>query len=269
MLDISQNPLRLLPKLPLHYNFPRLKKLFIHSCGLSILPSMLLEMLNHLEYIHLGFNGILRIPPKFFQNLRRLKTVMLMNNKLEHLEDNIFEDCRNITYVSLKHNRLKSLGNVFKHTSKLNKLFLRFNDFEVLKEDEFKYFISLEYLDIGRNKITRLETNVFLMMKKIKELRLDWNRISSLNHSLNSLRSLEILFLNSNQLEIITESDLLGLVQLKALHLDRNKLRNVNGAFRTLSNLRYLDLRRNRLHTLAKNSFPENPSLLELSVLCK
>lgn len=98
----------------------------------------------------------------------------------------------------------------FRGTPNLTRLFLRQNNIEELPNGIFKDLLYLEVLDLGGNKISIIESNLFGFIP-LKGLILDSNNLTTLNLKVQSLKHLDV---SNNRLMSITVEHLNKLVDL-------------------------------------------------------
>ena len=152
------------------------------------------------------------------------------------------------------------------------------------------YPVDIVALEFTQQNILEINGNPFLILDKLKQLILEYNRLSFLHHSVFSgLNSLMYLSLKGNQLVtleialfqnltelvilVLSENNLrsfhsdtfMNLVNLNKLYLGRNNLVDIpNSTFSHLRNLSLLDLSNNKLQKLSMNIFEKLQNLSQL-----
>ncbi|XP_050428977.1 protein toll-like [Adelges cooleyi] len=119
--------------------------------------------------------------------------------------------------VSKADSKLILTNDTFNGTPNLIKLFLRSNNIDHLPKYVFKQLTALERLDLGGNKLTNLDPDLFNGIP-LKILNLDSNSLTTLSLKIQSLIHLE---LSNNKLTAI---DVDNLNNLKHLYLNKNVL---------------------------------------------
>ena len=113
----------------------------------------------------------------------------------------------------------------------------------------FTYFITFRYL--SDNQISAIELGAFSSLVRLKILKLDGNRLTSItkNQSMFSrLEPLQQLDMSRNQINFLESLCFKGLGHLTVLNLSQNALWNMRSAtFYHLKSLKYLDLSNNKL----------------------
>lgn len=138
---------------------------------------------------------------------------------------------------------------------------------------EIEFFKNLEYLNIKKNKLSRLPIELF-KLKKLASLSLSDNNMSSIPNELARLKSLLSLDMGGNAITYVSSvlgklknlqylslshneittipTEIIKLSSLKDLWLDHNKLSNFPDKICTLESLSDLHLNSNELHSIPK-----------------
>ncbi|TFG22516.1 MAG: leucine-rich repeat domain-containing protein [Promethearchaeota archaeon] len=106
----------------------------------------------------------------------------------------------------------------------------------------------LKELHLGRNFISTIP-EMIRELKNLEMLNLWDNEIQNLPDWLDKLKSLKYLYLSSNQIEVLPKS-IGNMKLLKELDLDTNKLTAIPETIRDLKNLEMLGLTNNKIQTL-------------------
>ncbi|EAL66222.1 hypothetical protein DDB_G0282725 [Dictyostelium discoideum AX4] len=115
---------------------------------------------------------------------------------------------------------------------------------------ELKQLLNLKFLNLSRNKITRLDgiSNIL----KLEDLDVSYNAISIISDDLYQCKLLEKLNLSFNQINNIQSSFIAQLKLLKVLNLSNNLLSQLPNEIGFLNNLTTLNLSFNKLQQLPK-----------------
>ncbi|TRZ01622.1 hypothetical protein DNTS_022974 [Danionella cerebrum] len=146
----------------------------------------------------------------------------------------------------------------------LKSLNLQGNEIQTIPAGAFNGIPNLEWIDLGKNKISSsgIDPQAFKGLKFLSRLYMDGNLLEQIPPELPP--TLQELKINENTLKVIEERSFEGLSSLVTLELEGNLLSegNVNpNAFKPLKELNYLRLNRNHFRTIPQG-LPE--SLLEL-----
>ncbi|KAM6979577.1 extracellular matrix protein 2 [Aplochiton taeniatus] len=146
----------------------------------------------------------------------------------------------------------------------LKSLSLEGNSISTIPEGAFNGIPNLEWINLGKNKLTSagIAPKVFRSLKYLSRLYLDGNLLEEIPADLPS--TLQEVKINENHLTGLQDNSFLGLSSLVILELEGNMLAEGNvdpQAFSPLTQLSYLRLGRNHFRTVPQG-LP--PSLLEL-----
>jgi len=170
--------------------------------------------------------------------------------------------------LNLSNNLLDKLPNELGQMTHLKRLNLSENKLQTLP-DSLRTLVSLERVTLAHNNLTHIPDSVFLGMKNLQSVDIQYNKLSSLPLSIaqptlreliannNLLESIPVavginlpflkkLILHENRINTLP-AQLEGLSSLKHLSLSGNHLEQVPSAIGTLRNLRVLQLSNNRL----------------------
>lgn len=136
-----------------------------------------------------------------------------------------------------------------------------------LTPESFANGRKIELLDLRRNRITRIPSNVLGLMPNLEELDLFDNKISEIEeNAFDGLTNLKRLYLSGNQLTEINSWTFAGAENLQQLLIDDNQIRSIESQSFNLPNLRKIDLKNNRLESLPENLFTLSPMLEQVDV---
>nr|QDE10502.1 toll-like receptor 21 [Lateolabrax maculatus] len=187
------------------------------------IPNKSFVHLPKLQLLRLDQNNLRSIDQFAFQNLHQLKSLNMSNNNISELNPFLFKDLHNLTFLSLTNNKLKQLP-----------------------EGIFLPLLNLTTLIMRQNFLTNFSgiAQSVSFLKKLRELDLCFNNLTSLSHSNVSLpKSLTVLYICRNNLSTLgCKNSFLEFVQL--LDLSYNS-RLPTMAFQgvDLSHINYLRLR--------------------------
>jgi hypothetical protein len=167
-----------------------------------------------------------------FKELAKLKRLNIIRNRLKTLPDIIFQKCTSLQQISLSQNEIVTLDSLlldgliklerfYAHSNKLEfvpknffndgltslKLIdLGFNRISRIEEGNFSHLTQLEILDFSRNVIESLDENIFVNLGKVSELYLNKNLLhdSCLNSLvMHGMKLLKVIQLDFNQITYI------------------------------------------------------------------
>lgn len=155
----------------------------------------------------------------------------------------------------------------FTSLGKLQELRLSGHDLPVIPSS-FVYMTSLRVLQLRRNKIQRMEDDVFALpdgvLSVLEELDLEYNELTSLPESIGNLRSLRVLRASNNRLETIPDTISALSESLAEISLAHNHFVEPPSGFSSLQQLTRLDLAYNRLTRLDSVDFTLLQQLISL-----
>ena len=235
---------------------------------------------------------------------KSLTKIILSRNKIASIDDNAFSSFDQLQSISLSYNDNFSWQTLMNFTSsvsnctKLNSidlsgvlvrtdlvlnsttfsklakcpirylLLLKSDKVSKVKFGTFDHFPKLETLDLSNGVIAEFEDDL-TNLKKLKDLRLQRNRLRFSSVERLSLPSLESLNLAENINQELTEKMFTGFPKLKTLILRSCKIDKIfNNAFAGLSYLRELDLSMNDIggNNIPSKLFNSCPKLKKIDV---
>jgi Leucine-rich repeat (LRR) protein len=200
--------------------------------------------IENFSYNHKGATSIDEIPG-LFSSMPNLSKLSLGYNQLSNLK-NIPTNLPKLTHLYLDHNNLASLGEYLLPYSQLECLDLDSNnvqDFSTLPS-------SLKILDVSNNQLTSFEISPenlpnltyfhanYNKLAEIKDLTLDFSKITDLSLAHNRLRNLQ------------RTPALPPMPQLKNLDISHNRMHNLQGLPADLPSLTRLWISDNQLTSL-------------------
>merc|ERR1711936_815299 len=140
----------------------------------------------------------------------------------------------------------------------ITKLILKYNNFHSV-DASFNFYPELELVDLSSNELVSIPARSFSSQRKLKELRMETNKISQLGEkTFSGLGRLEVLNLAHNLIERLDNRVFRPLRKLKELNLRENRLSEIEDrALTGLSQVRVLDLSDNLLQTVPTASLAE------------
>ncbi|XP_053665233.1 protein slit [Anopheles marshallii] len=193
----------------------------------------LLARATHLTKLLAQDNQISELRRDEFLEAERLEELNLAGNWLAHLNGSLL-NCKGLINANFSENRLQEFS--LQEVAGLRKLRL---------------------LDLSHNRIEVLSGRMENMIDSgliISELRLNNNRLRSLDGALMGLNNLRILNVAHNELQTITPNDLIGMEELERLDLSFNQLKTLEELSKTfLPSLETMNASYNQLTTMHKD----------------
>ncbi|XP_034241259.1 immunoglobulin domain and leucine-rich repeat-containing protein 2 [Thrips palmi] len=174
--------------------------------------------------ILLHSNLISRLSERTFHHLYDLKSLNLVNNSLTELPKNLFKDLVKLTYLNLASNSIHTLlpdaykglvqlrwlnisdnplsvlpARIFQYSPQLETLWIDTTNIEVVEKHTFNGLRNLKELSMKDNMhLEDLEDKMFDDIKKLNYLDLSRNNLTTLPHSLGTLKNLTNLNISQN-----------------------------------------------------------------------
>jgi len=178
------------------------------------------KLFNHINVTKLSYShcmldtGISRTMS--ILGIDEIKSMTLFYMKFNgSLDSFYFSNLNSINQLHIRNTNLILTNESFDGTPNLTELYLRGNSIEEIPSSTFKHLKFLEILDLGGNKITNIDTDLFNGVP-LKGLLLDSNSLKTLSLNVPSLKRLDV---SNNKLTSITVDNLNKLVELS---LNRN-----------------------------------------------
>lgn len=213
------------------------KLMLLHAGNnrLQRLPSQLRSSV-FLESVFLQFNELTSLAGTL-QKARRLKRLHLFHNQIMELAEDEFQDLESLEDLQLGNNRLAFLNGSLLPLRTLRCLNLSYNLFQEFSLREILGLRRLYVIDLSNNNISQLSgqmtQNVVDVETRVIELRLEHNKLQSLDGSLMGLHGLRRLNLSHNLLDKILPDDLIGLEGLRVLDVSFNRLKTLEETSKT------------------------------------
>lgn len=323
LLDISNNNLRELKHVHLILRqLPNLHDLSIHANGLTNFKSQELNNSSlNLTSLDVSQNPIevFQITADIFPNLTRLiigesdkkkqiiwdvhsKTFLHQVSSLDisgiHLA---FDDMKTLlesvssSLMILKMNnmakyRISKLVNISCTIPTMSKFVLQQNKLTFIHSNLFHLCINVTELDVGDNKIKKIQDDAFGSIHDLRILTLAKNKLQSVPAAIRNLPTLSELDLSQNDISELECNDFANLTKLRHLNLyhnsittlkdcvfkdliklevlkmHNNMISDLHNAFTNLSKLKQLHLNANKLTKIKCGEFLGLKSLLNLSL---
>ena len=228
--------------------------------------------LDALTRLDLGHNKLKVLTDRGFSLLPSLQSLSLGHNLISRAEDTSLQGLTSLKRLDLSNNELVALPPRFLQpvVGSLEDLFLQNNSLSVLPPGLFQGMKKLIELDLSHNEITShwVGPDTFSDLLNLRQLDLSFNRMSRVDAgTFKPLRALNGLQLHHNEIESISEDAFSSLQSLQTLVLSNNRLTRLDSQpFSGLHGLMFLSLDNNRLESLHEELFKNISSLLELNL---
>ncbi|XP_051176827.1 toll-like receptor Tollo [Leptopilina boulardi] len=245
--------------------------------------------LMHLVFLDLSYNALTKIDVHVFKGLRNIQVLKLEHNVIETLGSKCFSSLVNLRSLTLSHNKiftfdashsvgLSSLeqlflddnrirgieGHAFKNLSKLQDLSLSGNALSDVPE-AVRELQSLKTLDLGNNRVSRIDNESFVGLNELYGLRLVDNKLENISrNAFASLPSLQVLNLASNMIRHVEPDAFAKNTVMRAIRLDSNQLTEIRGVFAGLSSLVWLNISDNKLLWFDYTDVPPSLTWLDM-----
>ncbi|KAJ8047430.1 Carboxypeptidase N subunit 2 [Holothuria leucospilota] len=250
-------------------NVPRLRILWLHGNMIRYLPAKLFEKTIRLEEIQLYENRLEEIPEELLQNVPLLKLIYLDENRIKRIPEDLFRNVSQLEVISFNRNMIDHVpAKLFEKTTLLEELYLQFNQLLDLPEEMLKTVSNLQNIELSNNEIEQLPLKLFSFNNKshdLTELFLQRNRITYLQSGLFlGLPNLTILCLFDNQIKLI-ESTVFSTTSVK-IYLFGNKMENFTyDSFKNKLMASEIHLYRNNITAISGNATRKVPSRLYIN----
>jgi len=245
-----------------------LLKLNVAHNQITQIPHTMINM-PYLAELNLANNQIWELPEDFGRLAYSLTKINVSNNKLDKLPASIGSLTR-CTEMDFSKNKIYELPVTLSGCKRLQKLNVSNNQIQfcdVLKEMNFLMGLdlssnsietfpaadleSLVYLDLSRNKLDEMPTNI-KAMKMLKKFLLSHNSITTLKPDLGEGQLIEEIDLSYNGLEGDILFDFQKIRMLRKLDLSHNDIKSLNITIVKMEYLRELNLSHNKFVTLQR-----------------
>ncbi|XP_066586541.1 toll-like receptor Tollo [Prorops nasuta] len=245
--------------------------------------------LVRLVILDLSFNGLTRIDAHVFKGLYSLQVLKLEHNSIETLIDGCFASLTNLHSLTLSHNKiarfepghtigLGGLSQLFLDSNRIHALprhvLANLTDLQDLSvsgnaltdiPSAVRLLRTLKTLDLGNNRISRIDNESFAGLDELYGLRLVDNKLENVSReAFSSLPALQVLNLANNFIRHVEQSAFASNPLLRAIRLDGNQLTEIRGAFTSLSSLVWLNVSDNKLLWFDYSHLPSNIEWLDI-----
>ncbi|XP_020663601.3 uncharacterized protein LOC110086777 [Pogona vitticeps] len=265
-------------------HLPALKTLHLSHNKMEKIEDGAFENLSALQNLNLSCNYLTNLSSDIFQGLDNLTVLLLHNNYLHTIHRDTLNPLQNLLKLDLQFNSFGSFEEIVQSLQRLRRLRqlnLCNNNLTLLKS-ELSLPVSLSYLFVCNNSLSRVDGNERQFLKNVKVLDLSFNKISNVSSfatvSLRNLSSLQLKGTGIDIFQLLNISDLQPhcldysglqlnkwsqLIELcqylqrsnRSLHhllLQKNNLRNLSSnIFSTCPPIQMLDLSRNHLRSVS------------------
>ncbi|KAM4606252.1 transforming growth factor beta activator LRRC33 [Polymixia lowei] len=192
-------------------------------CNKRKLSSVPLGLSDDIEELQLNHNRIQTLQNKSLLHYPLLCTLSLAANGLETLESNTFQDSQQLESLYLAENNLhigyQEASHALIKLTRLRVLDLSENELEDnMASVLLQNLTSLEYLNLSRNLLLRLDESSFWNLHQLKELDLQGNMLFEIDGAFDSTPKLQRLNLAFNYLSCLIDFHMTNLVVLNASH---------------------------------------------------
>ncbi|KIH48682.1 leucine Rich repeat-containing domain protein, partial [Ancylostoma duodenale] len=187
-LDLSKNSIKSLQRLAFGtFDGTGTSLIHLNLAGnqLKVLedPGVFLYMTS-LAYLDLSYNQLDEIEPKTFEKLPGLERLYLQNNKLKKLPLHASQRMQNLRQLNLDNNEIKELpDHLLTSTPHLEHLSIAGNQIHSINDRVFHSSSSrtLKSLNLAGNQISSISSRAFQHMDKLQVLKLNNNRIRTID----------------------------------------------------------------------------------------
>jgi len=228
--------------------------------------------------LDVGFNLITRVIDRAFVKMSSLRTLVMRHNRIETIQQSAFDGLNELVKLDLTGNRLSMLTPIDMRwicsLRSLDELSLRDNGVHVLAAAAFHCRSKpcpLQRLDLGENRIRRVEDDAFIGLSNVTRLNLDSSQLTVVpTRALVRLStSLEELDMSGNQLDALLTHSFHDLSALRVLRLSRIlTLQFVDrNCFDNMSSLERVELSGNSaLKYVDREAFINVPNIADISL---
>lgn len=206
---------------------------------------------TEMRILDLGGNDIVFLQSPAFKLLSKLTWMILSNNRISLFPADVVKSLSNLQHLNLEYNEIERLKNMdFANSPRLRELNLAHNKIQEVSEKAMQNSSQLQTIDLSYNDITRLPSDVFAGLSRLR-MDLSHNNIRSFPDTIfhrTKIQKLQSLNLAYNKFpEIPVKSLRQQYFFLSDLNLSHNKIRNVPSNADILVNIKGLDLSYNPL----------------------
>ncbi|KAE8611713.1 hypothetical protein XENTR_v10012570 [Xenopus tropicalis] len=160
----------------------------------------------------------------------------------------------------------RKLKNIPQIPSRIQHLYLQFNDIEAVMMKSFINATSLKEINLSHNKIksNKIEVGAFAKLRNLEQIFIDHNDLVEIPPDLPSsgLVKLTMLDLCNNHIDSVKSKTLNKLARLMQLNMCNNKLHSMPASLPT--SLMYLSIENNSISNIPDDYFTKLPNLLAI-----
>ncbi|KAF2905843.1 hypothetical protein ILUMI_00331 [Ignelater luminosus] len=258
ILDLSYNDIIVVPDNGLS-GLRSLEELHLQDNAVSTIGDRAFVGLNALHMLNLSSNCLVALPPELFLSSRDLRRLYLHNNSLSVLAPGLLEGLDQLEVLDLSRNELSTRWvnrDTFSGLVRLVVLNLARNTLTRIDSNVFHDLYSLQILNLDHNNIDFIAEGAFSELKNLHALTLSYNNIGRIEaHHFAGMYALHQLLIDSNRIEYIHPQAFENVTNLQDLGLNGNVLGGVPVGLGKLRFLKTLDLGKNRIESLNNASF--------------
>ena len=172
---------------------------------------------------------------------------------------------RSLRVLRMPYTNITHLNTPFLYMPYLFVLSLNDGDMRSISPNMFKELPSLQLLDLRNNLLTRLVSETFIGLNRLKMLRINGNHFSLSMGSFSGLTNLNSLDLSGSNLSNVYPGDFVGLVNLKILVISNSNIHQINdGAFTGLEEITTINITQNPVDQINASVFASIKSLTNI-----
>lgn len=197
---------------------------------------------DSIKQINITDSFFVKFPTQIFLAYKNLNKLFFLRGHITKIEENSFTNAKNLKQLDF-HSLDQTL---------------------VLTNTVFNGADNLEELDICKNTIENLPSNLFEKLPKLKSVELNENKIKNVDKTaFTNLRELETVKLSGNELKTIDAAIFLNNKKIKNLILKGNQLNDIYETIKDLKEIKELDVSKNQFKVLEK--YPESIEKLQIN----
>jgi Leucine-rich repeat (LRR) protein len=272
-LNLEANRLGSLPPQVFHPNVHKnLQDIRLSYNHIEVLHSDTFSSLHELRTVVLSGNRIRTVRTETFSSLPNLVTLVISDNKINFLQPRSFTDLPNLIKLDLQNNELKefALSAFFNVTGFFTPMTINMsrNQIASLYGGDTGTPLHVKTLDLSHNRIPEVPVNFLQSFSdSLRRLNMGYNRIGRLDATaFGNLDLLEVLTLEHNSILTLKKKVFEGIEALQVLDLSHNHIEQLQvEQFSNLENLRIVDLSYNHIRSLPRDVF-QNTKLERLDL---
>lgn len=202
ILNLSNNKLSTIDNNTFDNN-SNLTELNLSKNQIKKLDGVVFKRLINLTSVDLSENLIDSIDVKEIQKLKKLSNLNLNGNRLRSFDFSILNSLKNLNILRLNKNLIYNISMDSISNSNLVKLYLNNNKINRI-DGTFSGLVKMEEIDLSKNQIDSLPSNIFENLNQLRIVNLRDNKIKSLDQNVfKDQPKIEEIDLGSNQLRYL------------------------------------------------------------------